>query len=125
MRKIIALLALLLMISACTQQAMPDERAAEATTPETTENIPEIPAEEEEEKTVMPQDDLAERLAREQAERIADTLEHPPKLEQRDRETFVEQMWKAYSLLESYKFRMPTGTWYVRGEKVKYLPVNP
>lgn len=124
MKKFLVMLIFLVFLAACQQKAMIGERAPGATPEEKIESVaPTTPAEEE--KIVMPQDDLAERLAQEQAERIADALENPPKLEPRDRETFVEQMWKAYSLLESYKFRNAQGSWYIRGEKVKFLPVSP
>ncbi len=127
MKKILILIAFLILISACTQQETAlDESEQAQTTGETTPAEATTTAGEEEEAEEAPQqDNLAERLAQEQAERIADSLETPPKLEQRDRETFVEQMFKAYSLLESYKFRNAQGSWHVRGEKIKFLPINP
>jgi hypothetical protein len=122
MKRFLAFLVLLAMVSCAVPQAPP--KAAPEPTAQPVQEVP--PAEEaiadEPEPSSPPEDDLAERLAQEQAEKIAEQLETPPKLEPRQRTTIGQQMWDIYSGIDSYQFKALTGAWFVRGEKVKYIP---
>jgi hypothetical protein len=127
MKKIIALIFLLILASCTAQAPKLDERAVqpEQTTEATqTEEITETSVEEPPEP--VPVDDgTAERLAQEQAERIIESIETVQKLPPRDRTTIVEQMWQAFSGIDSYQYRSPKGVYYVRGTKIKLWPYEP
>jgi hypothetical protein len=122
MKHILALIVLMIIAAGCVaeQQAVPAEIPPAEPVPAAVP-VPEPAAEE---RPPAADDGTAERLAREQEERILETLEQPPKLAPRDRTTIVEQMWETYSALDSYQFRSAKGMWYVRGEKVRFLPVD-
>ncbi len=128
MNKFLAL-AVLLLIIACSPQQPVTTAPQEPVVAVATEPVPPVVADireasEEPEKAVL-DTETAERLAQEQAEKARETLEHPPKLEPRDRTTIVEQLWQTFSELESYQFKTAYGAWFVRGDQVRYLPFKP
>jgi hypothetical protein len=124
MRKFLAFLVLLAMISCTVPQAPPE--AAPEPIAQPIEEAQEAPEElvAEEPPRAPPADGLAERLAQEQAEKIAKQLETVTKVEPRQRTTIGQQMWDVYSGIDSYQFKALTGAWFVRGEKVKFIPYN-
>jgi len=134
MKKLLAMLVLLTVLAACNQQQQLDKRAdvpaAEpAAEPAVVVQEPEpaviveTPEEDAEEPPVL-DDGTAERLAQEQADKIAESLETVPKATPSDRTTVVEQMYETYQGLKSYQFRTFEGTYFVRGEKVRMIPRN-
>jgi hypothetical protein len=134
MKKALALIVLLTILAACNQQQLLEKRADEpaaeptpepaviAQTPEPAV-IVETPEEEAEELPVL-DDGTAERLAQEQAEKVSQSLETVPKATPTDRTTIVEQMYETYKGLESYQVKTFEGAYFVRGEKVRFLPRN-
>ncbi len=121
MRKALTILVLMAFLVACTVAPAPKEPAAPAAdvapAPEPVKSM------EEERKPVL-EDDTAARLAKEQEQKIIETLESPPKLPPRDRTTAVEQMWNTFTTLSSYQFKTPQGAYFVRGDKIKSVPFN-
>ena len=125
MKRFLALIILLAALAACTQQPA----VVENQTPEQAPVVPEeAPVPETPPAQAAPaetESEIAERLAREQAEKIAETITHPPKFEPRNRSTVAQQMWNTVSQLDSYQFKTQQGTFFVRGSAVRYLPRNP
>ena len=120
MKKAFALSFLLFFLVACGQQ--PEPEIPEPSSAVVVELQPEPEPEPEPEPVI--ETETAERLAEEQKEIIIETIEHPPKLEVRDRTTIAEQMWEIYQGLDSYQFKTETGDWFARGEKVRLLPFD-
>ncbi|MEM4247278.1 MAG: hypothetical protein QXR48_01785 [Candidatus Woesearchaeota archaeon] len=124
MKKFLALFTLL-MLAACTAET-PIEPALPqpAVQPEAVEPVAETQEPEEHQAPVL-EDDTAKRLAQEQAEKIAESLEHIQTFPTRERKTIVGEMADVYNTLDSYKFKTSKGTFYVRGNKVRVLLRTP
>jgi len=125
MKRLLALLLLIFLAACAAQPGTLDERGQAP--PAEPAVIVEPAAEPEPAVTVepgpaMPEDDLAERLAKEQEEKILESLETVPKVETRERTTIAEQMYQTYLNLDSHKFNTPEGLWMVRGDKAKLVP---
>jgi hypothetical protein len=146
MKKLLGLFVVLLFLISCTAPVETlDKRAAEDAAPAAADTAAQAAsetasaepvaaepvvltaAEELEEETTLPvlEDDTAERLAREQAAKIAEELNTVTKAEPGDRVTFVEQMLEHYNNLDSYQFKTERGTFYARGDKVRVLLNDP
>ncbi len=135
MKQLIAAIVLALFLISCTApQSALDERAEEKVMApaegETPAEEPEAPVadeqvESEEERRPSLNDDLAERLAAEQAAKIEESLGTVQKVEPRDRVTGIERMYETFKGIASYQFKTAKGKYFVRGEKVKFLPSDP
>lgn len=131
MRKIVALIILAVVLSACTAQPPTDETAQEqaipaeqAITEEPEKTIEEL-KEQVKEQVQEQGKQIAERLAQEQEQKIIETVQEPPKLAPRDRTTIIEQMQKTASQLESYQYRTSKGSFFVRGDKIRIKLLEP
>ncbi len=122
MKRLFALMVLIVLAScAPTEPAAPSEPVA---VPISEPAEPAVaPAEEHvAEPAVAPADDLAERLAKEQEQKIIESLSQPQHLPLRNRTTIVGDMWAVYQKLDSYHYKSPKGLVLIRGDKLRYLP---
>jgi hypothetical protein len=135
MKQLIAAVVLALFLISCTapQASLPEQREdkkamapAEGELPaEEPEPAVDEQAESEEERRPSLKDDTADRLAAEQAAKIEESLGTVQKVEPRDRVTGIERMQETFKGIASYQFKTAKGKYFVRGEKVKFLPSDP
>lgn len=135
MKQLIIAIVLALFLMSCTapQTGLPEQREdgkvmapAEGELPaEEPEQAIDEQVESEEERRPSLQDDTAERLAAEQAAKIEESLGTVQKVEPRDRVTGIERMYETFKGISSYQFKTAKGKYFVRGEKVKFLPSDP
>jgi hypothetical protein len=129
MKKIFAFFVLLLLVACGAPKeqapAVPNETAPAA---EPAAAAPEpVIAEQsqvEVESKPLPDDAVKEKVIQEEQERIAAEVEHIQPLPQRNRTTVVGEMLNTYNTIDSYQFKTSKGTYYVRGDKVRFLPIK-
>lgn len=75
----------------------------------------------------QPKEDLAEKLAAEQEEKIREIISTSPKVEPRERITPTSEFWAMYAQnVTSYQFRMAgKGTYFIRADRAKLIPGSP
>jgi hypothetical protein len=69
-------------------------------------------------------DGTKEAVVRAEEKRIVEAIANPQPLPQRTRTTIVGQMLDTYNKIDSYQFKTSEGVYYVRGDKVRFLPRN-
>lgn len=126
MRKLLALFVLLMLV-AC---GAPKEQAPAVPNETVTEPVVAAPSEQvvvdrgqvQVERQQAFDDGVKEKVIKAEEERIVEAITHPEPLPQRNKTTVVGDMMNTYKTIDSYQFKTSKGTFYVRGDKIRYLP---
>lgn len=131
MKKLLVLLIILVLVACARQPATLEQRApAENATPAVTvtpaENIaPAVevtPAEQREEAD----EELRQKVIAQEEARIQEALAHPEKFAPRNRSNTVgDALSDTFSTIKSYQYRTTRGTFFVLGDKIRYVLTDP
>jgi hypothetical protein len=124
MKKLLALL-MLLILAACSAPT-PSEPAA---APEPVAAAPSEPTAEERQDVIIERqqalnDETKEAVIEAEEQRIAEAVAKPQALPPRPRTTIMDNLLATYNSIDSYQFKTEKGTYYVRGDKARFLPRN-
>jgi hypothetical protein len=128
MRKLLALFVLLMLVACGAPQeqapAVPNETVSEPVVAAPSEPVVIDRGEVQVERKQVLDDTVKEQVIKAEEERIVEAISHPAPLPQRNRTTVVGDMMNTYKTIDSYQFKTSKGTFYVRGDKIRYLPRN-